>query len=146
MKVLVNGVETELGAATGAKVTRDGDLLRIATPQGVKSAVAVTHGDSTFVSVDGRVYEVAKASSARMKSQAAGNGEGRAPMPGQIVEVLVKNGDQVMAGQTLIVMEAMKMQQPVKADFDGVVEGLAVKPGDQVSDGQVLVKVAKADA
>jgi geranyl-CoA carboxylase alpha subunit len=146
MKILINGVESELGEPTGATIHEDGERLRIVTPSGVKSAVVVRKGDKTYVSVDGQVFEVEKFSAARSRAGVAGSGEGRAPMPGQIVEVLVANGDSVTEGQTLIVLEAMKMQQPIKADFDGFVSDIGVKMGDQVDDGQLLVKVSKADA
>ncbi len=146
MKVLVNGIEMDMGDPTGVTIREDGERLRVSTPDGVKSAVVVRRGDRTYVSIDGSVFEVEKFSASRSRAGVAGSGEGRAPMPGQIVEVLCAVGDTVSEGQTLIVLEAMKMQQPVKADFDGVVAELAVSAGDQVSDGQVLVKVVKADA
>ena len=146
MKVLLNGLETELTAAQGINIIKDGDRLRVITPDGVKTAVVVKNGDKTYVSVDGQVFEIEKFSSARQKTSHHGSGEGRAPMPGQIVEVLVKLGDTVSQGTTLIILEAMKMQQPIKADFDGVVTELQVKPGDQVNDGQLLVKVEKNSA
>ncbi len=146
MKVLVNGIEMELGDPAGVTIREDGERLRVSTPDGVKSAVVVRRGDTTYVSIDGSVFEVEKFSVSRNRAGVAGSGEGRAPMPGQIVEVLCGVGDTVTEGQTLIVLEAMKMQQPVKADFDGVVSELNVLAGDQVSDGQVLVKVVKADA
>jgi geranyl-CoA carboxylase alpha subunit len=146
VKVLVNGIEMELGDPAGVTIREDGERLRVSTPNGVKSAVVVRRGDTTYLSIDGSVFEVEKFSANRNRAGVAGSGEGRAPMPGQIVEVLCAVGDTVTEGQTLIVLEAMKMQQPVKADFDGVVSELNVSGGDQVSDGQVLVKVVKADA
>ncbi len=144
MKALINGAESELGQGSGAAIYEDGDRLRIVTIDGVKSAVVAKKGDKTFVSVDGRVFEVEKFSASRSRAGMTGSGEGRAPMPGQIVEVLVKDGDSVEEGQTLIVLEAMKMQQPIKADFSGVVSDLSVNIGDQVNDGQLLVKVTKS--
>lgn len=146
MKVLINGQETVLGETLGVTIREDGERLKVVTSEGVKSAVVVRKGDKTYVSVDGQVFEVEKFSAARSRAGVAGSGEGRAPMPGQIVEILVANGEEVKEGQTLIILEAMKMQQPIKADFDGVVGDLNVKAGDQVDDGQLLVKVTKADA
>ncbi len=143
MKVIVNGVETELGAVSGARVITDGDRLRISTHAGLKSAVVMRKGDKTLVSVDGQIFEIEKFSASRNRDGIAGSGEGRAPMPGQIVEVLVANGDQVSEGQTMLILEAMKMQQPIKSDFSGVVSDLTAKVGDQVNDGQLLVKVTR---
>jgi len=143
LKVLINGAEHELGELAGSIIHQDGDRVRVVTVDGIKSAVVVRKGDKTFVSVDGRVFEVEKYSASRSRVGVSGSGEGRAPMPGQIVEILVGNGDSVTEGQTLIVLEAMKMQQPIKADFDGVVAEMSIKVGDQVNDGQLLVKVLK---
>lgn len=145
MKVLVNGAEMELSEPVGVTIREDGERLRVSTSDGVKSAVVVRRGDTTYISIDGSVFEVERFSASRSRAGIAGSGEGRAPMPGQIVEVLCAAGDAVTEGQTLIVLEAMKMQQPVRADFDGVVSELNVSAGDQVVDGQILVKVVKAD-
>jgi biotin carboxyl carrier protein len=62
-------------------------------------------------------------------------------MPGQIVEVACKPGDRVEAGARLMVLEAMKMQQPIVAPIGGVVKSLAVEFGEQVAEGQALVVV-----
>ena len=64
-----------------------------------------------------------------------------APMPGAVVRVLVGAGDEVTAGQTLVVLEAMKMEHAVHAPADGVVAELRVQPGQQVDAGSVLVVV-----
>jgi geranyl-CoA carboxylase alpha subunit len=145
MKVLINGIEQEMPSPVGATIYSDGDRVRIVTVGGVKTAVVVRKGDQTYVSVDGVVYEIERVSAGRARTGMVGSGEGRAPMPGQIVEVSVAVGDAVSEGQTLLVLEAMKMQQPVKADFDGVVSELNVSAGDQVSDGQVLVRVTRSE-
>lgn len=64
-----------------------------------------------------------------------------APMPGTVVSVAVEAGQQVEAGQPVLVLEAMKMQHTVKAPTDGVVTQIDVKPGAQVAAGEVLAVV-----
>ncbi|GHF26929.1 biotin carboxylase [Kordiimonas sediminis] len=70
-----------------------------------------------------------------------GPGNLMAPMPGKILEVLVSNGDAVEAGQPLLVMEAMKMEQTLSAPRSGTIAGLNLKAGDQVGDGSLLLEV-----
>lgn len=64
-----------------------------------------------------------------------------APMPGKIVRVLVQEGDQVEAGQGLMVVEAMKMQNEVRSPKTGVVEKLLAREGQAVNAGEVLAWV-----
>ncbi len=64
-----------------------------------------------------------------------------APMPGKIISVTVASGDSVTEGQTLVVMEAMKMEHTLKSPVDGRVVSLRVAVGDQVEADQVLVVV-----
>jgi propionyl-CoA carboxylase alpha chain/3-methylcrotonyl-CoA carboxylase alpha subunit len=74
----------------------------------------------------------------------AGGGDGaiRAPMPGKVTGLSVKAGDKVAKGETLLVLEAMKMEHALTAPFDGTVETLSAELGAQVSEGAVLVKLA----
>lgn len=65
-----------------------------------------------------------------------------APMPGLIVRVNVQEGDTVRAGQGLIVMEAMKMENELRAPADGTVQRVLVNPGTAVEKGAVLVELA----
>ncbi|MDO8409300.1 MAG: biotin carboxylase N-terminal domain-containing protein [Phenylobacterium sp.] len=74
----------------------------------------------------------------------AGDGVVIAPMPGKVVAVAVKVGDAVTRGQTLVTLEAMKMEHALSAAFDGTVESLVVAVGDQVSEGAVLARLAQA--
>ena len=65
-----------------------------------------------------------------------------APMPGSILDVLVKVGDQVQAGATVVKLEAMKMENDLQVVISGVVQEVRVSKGDNVSVGDVLVVVA----
>ena len=62
-----------------------------------------------------------------------------APMPGFIVDVLVDIGDAVLEEQNLIMLEAMKMENPVMAPCDGTVKEIKVQKGDKVASDQVLM-------
>jgi biotin carboxyl carrier protein len=64
-----------------------------------------------------------------------------APMPGKVIRVLVKQGDAVEAGQGLLVVEAMKMQNEIRSPKRGKVEKLLAKEGQAVNAGEVLVWV-----
>jgi biotin carboxyl carrier protein len=65
----------------------------------------------------------------------------RAPMPGMIVRAEVVAGDVVRAGQGVIVMEAMKMENELRAEADGVVARVLVQPGQAVEKGAILVEL-----
>jgi 3-methylcrotonyl-CoA carboxylase alpha subunit len=69
----------------------------------------------------------------------------RAPMPGLVTRVLVSQGDRVAAGDPLIIMEAMKMEQTLSAPRDGDVEAVHAREGEQVEEGAVLVSLARAE-
>ncbi|RLA55918.1 MAG: 3-methylcrotonyl-CoA carboxylase, partial [Gammaproteobacteria bacterium] len=83
---------------------------------------------------------------AAVAAVAAGSGQLQASMDGAIVAVLVQVGDAVSAGQTLVVLEAMKMEHQLKAGIDGVVATVSAAPGDQVKNRQVLVTLAEQDS
>lgn len=115
------------------------DRLTVNSLTSNESALVVRSGNKTHVSFRGRTYLVEKPSRRRVAESS--NGEIRAPMPGQIVDVLRKSGDLVVKGDRLIVLEAMKMQQPILAISEGKILEILVKLGDQVEDGQILVKM-----
>jgi biotin carboxyl carrier protein len=62
-----------------------------------------------------------------------------APMPGQIKAILVREGDKVTAGQKLLIMEAMKLENKLPAPRNGIVKHILVRDGDIVSQGQELI-------
>ena len=63
----------------------------------------------------------------------------KTPLPGVIIDVKVNVGDTVAKGQTVVVLEAMKMENNINADRDGKVTDIRVAKGDTVADGAVLV-------
>lgn len=77
-------------------------------------------------------------------AEVIGDGKIRAPMDGAIVNLLVNVGDTVSKGQTLLVLEAMKIQQQIKSDVDGVVDELIGQVGQQVKKRQLLLNVSIA--
>lgn len=74
------------------------------------------------------------------RPRAAGRTSVTAPMPGVVLSVEVGVGSAVTRGQTLLVLEAMKMKNDLKAEFDGIVSRVAVGPGDQVKHGDLLIE------
>ena len=64
----------------------------------------------------------------------------KAPMPGLIIDLKIKAGDTVNAGDALLILEAMKMENVLKSPGDGVVKSVKVKKGDSVEKGQVLIE------
>jgi acetyl-CoA/propionyl-CoA carboxylase, biotin carboxylase, biotin carboxyl carrier protein len=77
-------------------------------------------------------------------ASAGGDGRITAPMPGKVIEIRVDTGDAVASHQTLVVLEAMKMEQVVTAPYDGAVRSVDVRVGDQVTSGAILVTLEPA--
>ena len=95
-----------------------------------------------WVTVNGQTFVLTKSSGAKRSGYAHhAAGELTAPMPGQVRAVNVSEGDAVTKGQTLLVLEAMKMEIRVQAPFNGVVQSLTVKVGQTVEREQILVKM-----
>ena len=69
------------------------------------------------------------------------HGSVTAPMPGKVVKIRVKPGDEVKADTTLVILEAMKMENEILAGVNGTVKEIRVKQGESVEGGKVLVVV-----
>jgi glutaconyl-CoA/methylmalonyl-CoA decarboxylase subunit gamma len=72
-------------------------------------------------------------------------GSVRSPMPGLVLRIDVKEGQTVKAGQTLLVMEAMKMENVIPAPHNGTVRRILVTEGASIGEGDVLVEVARPE-
>lgn len=73
----------------------------------------------------------------------AGDGAITAPIPGKISAIAAQKGQAVSKGDTLIILEAMKMEYTLSAPFDGVVEAIDATVGEQVTEGAVLMRVVE---
>jgi Acetyl/propionyl-CoA carboxylase, alpha subunit len=83
---------------------------------------------------------VAAAAPAPAASAGAGNAQ-KAPLPGTITSINVKVGDTVAVGDVVIVLEAMKMQNNIEAEYAGTITSITVNPGDSVMEGAVLLTI-----
>ena len=132
--------------ATEFKIQVHGETYEVAV-----TGVGVSSSDQKkiYLSLDGVPQEVIFEP---LNEYSGGKGSGRkkasepghvsTAMPGNIVEVLVKEGDNVSAGQAVLVTEAMKMETEVHANIDGVVKAVHVSKGDRVTPGEVLIEIA----
>ena len=80
-------------------------------------------------------------SDARSRSRPVAAKVFHSPMPGVIVSLAVKEGDQVVTGDEICVLEAMKMQQILRADWSGIVRAVHVESGQQVLDGDPIIEL-----
>jgi len=103
----------------------------------------VAQGREIWVSFDGEIYQLKKAARSRTSSGTAENGERHlhAPMPGQIRDIQVAPGDEVTQGQSLLILEAMKMEIRIQAPKTGVVAAVHVALGNAVEKDQLLVEL-----
>jgi acetyl/propionyl-CoA carboxylase alpha subunit len=162
--VTVNGEEIE--------VTLEGSVVRVGDLEADAHVADVEGTPVRMVTVDGRVYRVlvrrgsavgkyvihlggfrfdveAVDERTRAIRQLAGTAAAHAglgplvaPMPGLIVRVLAQPGDHVAAGQGLVVMEAMKMENELRAASAGIIKAVHVAAGDAVEKGAILVDLA----
>jgi biotin carboxyl carrier protein len=109
-------------------------------------------GERTFASVDGRQYFVSESRADAGRpgggdDQAAGGSHRiKAPMPGKVTKVAVSEGEMVRKNQTLVIVEAMKMENEIKTSIDGVVAKIHVAAGDLVDAERPLVEIERTAA
>ena len=119
-----------------------GDHVLVTEGEELTSSHVVRHPDGFDVTTLGRTYTLGYTSGEAVRSAVDHRQQGlTAPMPGLVLKVLVKTGDRVRAHQTLVVIEAMKMEHSIEAPHDGVVKAVHCVEGGRVSDGQLLVEI-----
>ncbi|UUX99820.1 acetyl/propionyl/methylcrotonyl-CoA carboxylase subunit alpha [Sphingomonas sp. J315] len=139
----------------GFRLNRTAETRRAVSVNGARVAFDIDGGESfahfhlhpndgaALLVFEGATFRVTADRTEGGAGGAAGDGAILAPMPGRIVSVEVTEGQTVTAGQKLLVLEAMKMEQALLAPFDGVVETLSATPGAQVQVDALLAKVVK---
>ena len=129
--------------ALSLQVVSDDGTRLVYVHEGVRSS-CVYHisGNEVFLRVGSQDFVFEDATHAAITAQeGAGTGEIKASMDGAIIEVNATAGARVSRGQTLVILEAMKMEHPLKADVDGTIEEVRVQAGDQVKLRQLLVSI-----
>jgi len=110
-----------------------------------KTAAAVVHNGTTYVDIDSIVLELKEPSQDGFAGGAGDHGEAPdkifAPMPGKIVKLMVKVGDTVQPKQQVVIVEAMKMENPVVAKAQGTVKAVNFAVGDQVPTDKPIVEL-----
>jgi biotin carboxyl carrier protein len=118
----------------------DGKVVDLTTEGAPPDLGVVASGHRSFVRVESE--RMRSAESAKKAPSAAGDRVVKSPMPGRVVKVLVAKGDSVSAGQGLVVLEAMKMENEVRARADGTVAEVHVTAGAAVEGNAKLVTLA----
>ncbi|MBM3328225.1 MAG: acetyl-CoA carboxylase biotin carboxyl carrier protein subunit [Calditrichaeota bacterium] len=104
---------------------------------------ALKRNGRTFVSFEGRTWQFDEATPGTRSTGAAGTGDLSvvSPMPGTVIKVHVSIGDRVVRGQSLAIVEAMKMENEVRSPGDALVRNILVAPGRQVGFGETLLEL-----
>jgi len=149
-RVVVDGVErdVELEAVDGGWLMREGHAQTFARVDGdgAKVTVGIRRGGADVVVVAAEVAEARSAAVAALVRQARGAAAAgpvtvRSPMPGRVVKILVRAGERVAAAQAVVVVEAMKMENELRAPRAGTVRELRCAEGATVEAGQDLVVI-----
>ena len=129
-KITVHGESYDIHV-TGANPVSDSERRFYMTVDGVPEEIHLeSHGDGN----EGSARSGGRASATK-------EGDVTTSMPGNIVDVLVNEGDEVQAGDPVLIIEAMKMETEVKATISGSVKGVFIAKGDRVVPGEVLVEI-----
>lgn len=132
------------GRADGYQVTIGEQVFELSARL-FQRAAFIKQADTIVLQYEGREYRLFDATRQRRAAPLAA-GDLRAPMAGKVIQVLVANGAQVKAGDTLLILEAMKMEQQIVAPHDGVVDRVLCQEGEQVTAGMELVRLRAAGA
>jgi biotin carboxyl carrier protein len=149
--------EVELGAVSGdtCQVTVNGEALTVTVPHPETTVI-----DTEWLIVNGWPYEIGfdaalqwlkaydglhtveiQDLNQRVTRPRSGDGRVKAPIPGLISRILVEPGATVSAGQPLLILEAMKMENEIRAPFEGVVVSVSAAVGQTVLRNQMLAEV-----
>ena len=128
------------GAGDPISVRVNGRMIDLTTEGSLPELGVVANGHRTYVRVES---ERQRAASAAKKGGGGANEKlVKSPMPGRVIKMLVKAGDEVALGQTLCVVEAMKMENEVKAKAAGTIGDVHVKEGATVEANAKLISFA----
>lgn len=132
--------------AVRSKLVREGNYILYIDGKPVKISMS-SEGNQRHIFFNGAVYRFTRSEGKRKKSDEYDTLSPliTSPISGKVVKVDAENGMLVEAGQTLLTIEAMKMEYQIKAPYDGTVKSLKFKGGEQVEIGAVLVEMVKKE-
>lgn len=150
VEVIVDGQPRWVSRAAGGvalvRGPQPGPQVRVSLPDGPKPDWAGTTAKTHELLVRTARQAAHDDAEAAAEGGASGTARIEAPMPGRVVKVMVADGDVVDANAPLMIIEAMKMENEVRAPSGGAVRGIAVEAGATVEPGQVLCVIeAEAD-
>jgi len=126
------------------KITVDGEEFEVEVSR---------KGESWEISIGDKIYNVefdegergvSRRSRATKSLGASGSGVISSAIPGKIVAIMTSEGDSVESGAVVIVLEAMKMQNEIKASIDGIVKSIMCKPGERVEANMPLMEITNS--
>lgn len=128
-EVKINSVEENIAMVEVNGVEFEVELEKpVAAPKPVVRAVAAP-------------VKTIDAPKAAQETVAAGVTPVRSPLPGTVIDIKVAVGDSVKKGQTLVILEAMKMENNIDSERDGKITAIKVNKGDSVMEGSILVTI-----
>ncbi|MBR7073050.1 MAG: biotin/lipoyl-binding protein [Eubacterium sp.] len=112
------------------------------TVNGVAYNVTVEEGASTPAPQPVQTVQAPSAPVATVNNASQGNIKIEAPMPGNVLDIKVKVGDTVSSGDSVLILEAMKMENEIVSPSDGTIASVNVNKGDSVEAGQLLITLS----
>lgn len=126
-------------AGNVANILSDG-RIKVEMPDGtIHFAHSAKVGDTWWIHLSGQILCIERIEPGATQDQ--GDASLSAPMPGKILQVLVKEGQKVESGQPLMILEAMKMEHRITASEEGIVNSIFFSEGDQVQQGIPLLEM-----
>jgi len=126
------------------EVAREGNGIVRGNGASIGRAWTAASGATRWVFVDGRVYEIDASTDASPRRGAGHHGSLTAPMPATVRQILVAPGAAVARGETVIILEAMKMELPVRAPAKGVIASVLCREGELVQPGVPLIEITES--
>lgn len=135
-------VRVDGGDAIAATPAADGSV-RVGRP--ARTAWVASSGDVRWVFLDGDVFRFEVETKGTRRRGAAHHGTLSAPMPATVVRIHAQPGAAVKRGDTLIILDAMKMELPVRAHADGIVTTVRCREGELVQPGAILIEMDESE-
>ena len=155
-KVTFQGREYIVEVLKDGNISVDGEVFSTTITQGIQKVYKVLVDEHTFtievtdkdIFVDGEesslnVKPHIEIQSKQLKEQKEGKRKLIAPIPGKIIQILVKQGEKVSKNQELIILEAMKMRNRIFSPIDGKIAEIHVEKEENVSQDQILIEIER---